>query len=178
MNSDKKNPAWSSAEGGCDCGFVRYRLDAKPMFVHCCHCRWCQRESGASFALNAIIESDRVLDLGGDPVMIETPSESGLGQQVARCPRCYVTVWSHYAGAGPVFKFIRVGTLDDPDRFPPDIHIFTASKQPWISLPAGVPAVPEYYDRTKYWPRESLERREALREHIEAYKQRLRSTRT
>ena len=178
MNSEQKHPAWLGAEGGCDCGFVRYRMEAKPMFVHCCHCRWCQRESGASFALNAMIESDRVLDLGGEPLMVETPSESGMGQKIARCPKCHVTVWSHYAGAGPVLKFIRVGTLDDPDQFPPDIHIFTASKQPWILLPPGVPAVPESYDREQYWPKESLERREVLREQIEAHQRRLRSART
>lgn len=178
MNSRDYQPAWSAAEGGCDCGFIRYRMEARPLFVHCCHCRWCQRESGASFALNAMIESDRVLQLGGDPLIIDTPSESGLGQQVARCPECCLAVWSHYAGAGPVLMFVRVGTLDDSDQFPPDIHIFTASKQPWISLPTGVPAVPGYYQREQYWPRESLARWEAIREPIEAHRRRLRSART
>ncbi len=153
-------------------------MEVQPMFVHCCHCRWCQRESGASFALNAMVESDRVLELGGEPMMVETPSESGKGQEIARCPKCHVTVWSHYAGAGRFLKFIRVGTLDDPDQFPPDIHIFTASKQPWISLPPDVPAVPEYYDRKQYWPKESLQRREALQEQIEAYQRRLRAAPT
>ena len=57
---------------------------------------------------------------------------------------------------------MRVGTLDEPDRLPPDIHIFTSSKQPWVVLPPGAAAVPEYYDRAKHWPKESLERREAL----------------
>lgn len=170
-----ENPAWTGAEGGCDCRSVRYRMEAKPLFVHCCHCRWCQRETGASFALNAMIESDRVRDLGGEPIIVETPSESGQGQRIARCPKCHVTVWSHYAGAGPAIKFIRVGTLDDPDQFPPDIHIYTASKQPWISLPPGVPAVTGYYDRNQHWPKESLERLETLREEIEAYRRGRRS---
>jgi hypothetical protein len=49
-------------EGGCDCRAVRYRMLSAPLFVHCCHCRWCQRESGASFALNAMIEADREHD--------------------------------------------------------------------------------------------------------------------
>jgi hypothetical protein len=149
-------------DGGCDCRAVRYRMVDRPLFVHCCHCRWCQRESGASFALNAMIESDRVLLLAGEPEMVPTPSNSGKGQKIARCPVCRVALWSHYAGAGDAVKFVRVGTLDEPDRLPPDIHIFTASKQPWVVIPPHMPAVPEYYDRNEYWPKESLERREAM----------------
>ena len=145
-------------DGGCDCREVRYRMQTKPLFVHCCHCRWCQRESGASFALNAMIETDR-LSVTGQVDLVQTPSESGKGQQIARCPKCRIALWSHYAGAGPVVSFVRVGTLDDPDALPPDIHIFTASKQPWVVIPPGMASVPEYYDREKYWPRESLERR-------------------
>ena len=156
-------------EGGCDCRTVRYRLQSSPLFVHCCHCRWCQRESGASFALNAMIEADRVTELGQPPELVQTPSASGAGQLIARCPQCKVAVWSHYAGAGPVLKFVRVGTLDDPDLLPPDIHIFTVSKQPWVVLPEGVPAVPEYYDREKYWPESSKARRRAILPLIEAY---------
>jgi len=151
-----------SAEGGCACGAVRYRMTSRPLFVHCCHCRWCQRESGASFALNAMIEADRVTLLGAEPEIVDTPSESGKGQEIARCPRCKIAVWSHYAGAGRSVCFVRVGTLDDPDRLPPDIHIFTSSKQPWVVLPRGTPAVKEYYDRDKYWPKASLKRRLAL----------------
>ena len=144
-------------------------METRPLFVHCCHCRWCQRETGASFALNAMIESDRVTLLSGEPEIVDTPSESGLGQKIARCPRCRIAVWSNYAGAGPFLKFVRVGTLDFPDHLPPEIHIFTASKQPWVVLPPGTPAVAEYYDREKYWPAESLERRKALLPQIEAY---------
>ncbi|RPI62061.1 MAG: hypothetical protein EHM50_04635, partial [Lysobacterales bacterium] len=125
------DPASFPAEGGCDCRAVRYRMLSAPLFVHCCHCRWCQRESGASFALNAMIEGDRVTELGQPPEMVQTPSASGSGQAIARCPTCRVAVWSNYAGAGPVVRFVRVGTLDDPDLLPPDIHIFTGSRQPW-----------------------------------------------
>lgn len=159
-------------EGGCDCRAVRYRMSSRPLFVHCCHCRWCQRESGASFALNAMIESDRVERLAGNPQLVHTPSESGLGQQIARCPHCRVAVWSHYAGSGPCVSFVRVGTLDEPDRLPPDVHIFTASKQPWVLLPPGTPAVPEYYDRNQLWPAESLQRREVLLPKIQAWQAR------
>ena len=148
--------------GGCTCRHVRYRLTSRPLFVHCCHCRWCQRETGAAFALNAMIEADRLQLLNGSVAMVDTPSLSGKGQRIARCPRCQVALWSHYAGAGEAISFVRVGTLDDPDAFPPDIHIFTASKQPWVVLPDGVPAVPEFYRRSEYWPAASLERRAAV----------------
>jgi hypothetical protein len=149
-------------DGGCTCREVRFRLLSKPLFVHCCHCRWCQRESGASFALNAMIEADRVLTLAGEPEVVLTPTLSGKGQKISRCPTCRVALWSTYSGAGDAVRFIRVGTLDMPDRLPPDIHIFTESKQPWVILPPGTPAVAQYYNRDKYWPADSLERRRIL----------------
>jgi hypothetical protein len=150
-------------EGGCDCRQVRYRLTSRPLFVHCCHCRWCQRETGTAFALNAMIEADRVELLAGQPEAVVTPSESGKGQKIWRCPDCRIALWSNYGGAGDAIRFVRVGTLDDPDALPPDIHIFTMSKQPWVVLPEGTPAVREYYQASRMWPQESLERRAALR---------------
>jgi hypothetical protein len=150
-------------DGGCTCGAVRYRMMTAPMFVHCCHCRWCQRETGASFALNAMIEADRVRLLEGEVEVVPTPSNSGKGQKISRCPHCSIAVWSNYSGAGDAVHFVRVGTLDEPDRLPPDIHIFTASKQPWIVIPPGTPAFEEYYDRGDYWPPESLARLATVR---------------
>lgn len=152
----------ASYEGGCTCRFVRYRLVSKPLFVHCCHCRWCQRETGASFALNALIESDRVHRVHGDVEIINTPTISGRGQKISRCPKCHIAVWSNYAGAGDAIRFVRVGTLDEPDRLPPDIHIYTSSKQPWVIIPRDMPSVPEYYRVSARWPKESLERLAAL----------------
>ena len=156
-------------EGGCDCRAVRYRMESAPLFVHCCHCRWCQRETGSAFALNAMIESDRVTSLGAEPDLVDTPSASGKGQQIARCPRYRIAVWSHYVGAGPFVRFVRVGTLDQPDRVPPDIHIFTASRQPWVVIPPGIPAVSEYYKRDDHWPAASIERGNAVRVKFKAY---------
>lgn len=145
-------------EGLCTCGTVRYQLTTKPLFVNCCHCRWCQRETGSAFALNAMIEADRVILLQGKPETINTPSNSGKGQKIVRCPICRIALWSNYAGAGEAIRFVRVGTLVNPDQLPPDIHIFTSSKQPWVILPPDVPAVEEYYSRKSYWPMESQER--------------------
>lgn len=156
------NERESVLEGGCTCGGVRYRMTSEPMFVHCCHCRWCQRETGASFALNALIEADRVTLLTGTPEVVDTPSSSGRGQRIARCPDCRVALWSNYGGRGDVVRFVRVGTLDDPDRLPPDIHIFTSSKHPWLVLGQGTLMVEEYYDLNECWPEESLARRRAV----------------
>jgi hypothetical protein len=152
-------------EGGCDCRHVRYRLKSRPLFVNCCHCRWCQRETGSAFVLNAMIEADRVELLASEPEVIDTPSNSGKGQLIARCPKCRIALWSNYGGFTAV-RFVRVGTLDNPDAFPPDIHIFTETKQPWVVLPPGVPVMTEYYDVKQYWPAASLERRRVLREKL------------
>ncbi|HEU4429933.1 MAG TPA: GFA family protein [Myxococcota bacterium] len=152
----------SILEGGCTCRAVRYRLLSAPLIVHCCHCTWCQRETGTAFALNALIETERVKLLGAAPRLIDTPSASGRGQQVARCPTCQVALWSHYAGAGAKASFVRVGTLDTPERCPPDVHIFTSTKQPWLALPAGARAFAEYYDMKTVWRPESLARRAAM----------------
>ena len=116
-----------------------------------------------------MIESDKVSNLGIEPEVIDTPSDSGGGQQIARCPTCRIAIWSHYSGSGPVLSFVRIGTLDNPDILPPDVHIFTESKQPWVLIPAGVPAFEKYYDREKQWPAESLLRRQALMPLIQAY---------
>ncbi|MEP6940682.1 MAG: GFA family protein [Rudaea sp.] len=148
--------------GGCGCGATRYRMLSEPMFVHCCHCTWCQRETGASFALNALIESTRVALLQGDVEVIDTPSNSGKGQRVTRCATCRIAVWSNYGGAGDVIRFVRVGTLDEAFRISPDIHIFTSSKQPWVLLSPDSPAVPEYYESREYWPAHSIARRAAV----------------
>lgn len=150
-------------EGGCTCRYVRYRMTARPMFVHCCHCRWCQRETGSAFVLNAMVEADAVQLLSGEVDVVDTPSYSGKGQKISRCPACRVALWSNYAEAGPGVRFVRVGTLDEPDRFPPDIHIYTQSRQPWFSIPPDSVQVPEFYDLKKQWPARSLERLMAAR---------------
>ncbi len=121
-----------------------------------------------------MIETHRLTQLGMAPQLVQTPTHSGKGQDIARCPICRIALWSHYSGAGPVLAFVRVGTLDDPDAFPPDIHIYTESKQPWVLLSGAVPALPAYYDREHYWSRESLERRRAILPQIEAHQAALR----
>src|SRR5690348_6969278 len=148
-------------EGGCACGSVRYALEDAPMFVHCCHCRDCQRQTGSAFVLNALIETDRLSLLKGDTISIRVPTDSGLPHHIFRCPSCQTAVWSEYGGRAQL-RFVRVGTLDDPAALKPDVHIYTRSKLPWVGLPEGLPAFPAYYDAKKLWPAESLARRRAL----------------
>jgi hypothetical protein len=146
--------------GGCACGALRYRLASAPMFVHCCHCLDCQRQTGSAFAINALLEADRVLVSGGEPQRVSMPTDSGRPHHVARCPACQTALWSEYGGRAEV-RFVRVGTLDEPAALRPDVHIYTRSRVPWVTLPPEVPAFDAYYDAKTLWPAASLERRRA-----------------
>lgn len=148
-------------EGGCACGEVRYRLASEPLFVHCCHCLNCQRQTGSAFVVNVLIEADRVELLSGEPVPVAVPRSGGKKQRIWRCPTCQVAVYSQYTS--PRIRFVRAGTLDDPASVEPDVHIYMRSKLPWVVLPDGVPAFRTYYDTEKLWPAASLQRLAALR---------------
>ena len=147
-------------EGGCSCGAVRYRLTSDPLFVHCCHCLNCQRQTGSAFVINLLIETDRVEWLGDMPQPIDVPRDDGSTQRIFRCPSCQVAVYSHYGHPG--VSFVRGGTLDQPSSVTPDVHIFTRSKLSWVALPESTPAFHVYYDSKKLWPAESLERLTAV----------------
>jgi hypothetical protein len=153
--------AAATREGRCACGAVRYRLHGEPMFVHCCHCLDCQRQTGSAFVLNALIETDRIELLQGAPHAIAVPTDSGRPHRIFRCPKCQTALWSEYGGVAGL-RFARVGTLDEPSSVAPTVHIYARSKQPWVRLPDGVPAFEAYYDAKKLWPVESLARRRAI----------------
>lgn len=148
-------------DGGCACDGIRYRLRMPPMFVHCCHCQDCQRQTGSAFVLNAITETDRIELLRGNPEPVAVPTDSGRSHDIYRCPVCRVALWSDY-GKRPNLRFLRVGTLDDAAAVQPDVHIFTRSKVPWVRLPEDARAFDIYYDMKAEWPPESLKRREAI----------------
>ena len=148
-------------EGGCACGAVRYRLTSDPLFVHCCHCLNCQRQTGSAFVINVLIEADRVELLAGVPHMVGVPRDDDKTQEIWRCPSCQIAVYSQYTSAR--VRFVRAGTLDDPAAVAPDVHIFTRSKLPWVTLPESVPAFDVYYETQKLWPPASLERLETLK---------------
>ena len=147
-------------EGGCACGSVRYRLRSAPLFIHCCHCLNCQRQTGSAFVINLMIEADRVALLAGVPQPVEVPRDDGSAQRIFRCPDCQVAVFSEYGR--PEVRYVRAGTLDQPLGVTPDVHIFTRSKVSWITIPESAPAFEVYYDRKSLWPAESLERLDAI----------------
>jgi hypothetical protein len=146
-------------EGGCSCGAVRYRLTAEPLIVHCCHCLNCQRQTGSAFVINLLLESGR-LEVSGDVRPVDVPREDSRPQRIFRCPECEVAVFSEYGS--PAVKFVRGGALDDPTSIEPDVHIYTRSKLPWVTLPEGVPAFEAFYELDEFWPAESLARLKAL----------------
>lgn len=147
-------------DGRCTCGQVHYQVASEPMIVHCCHCRGCQKNSGSAFALNALFESELVNLISGEIEEVAVPTPSGKGQIITRCAACKVAVWSNYymRGLHKRIRFIRVGTLDEPDKLPPDVHIFTSSKQPWVIVPENDRQVEEYYQYKETWSPDSLER--------------------
>ena len=146
--------------GGCACGALRYRLDSEPMFVHCCHCLNCQRQTGSAFVINLIIEREQVALLAGTPRAVDVPRDDGSVQRVFRCGDCQVAVFSQYGH--PDVRFVRGGTLDDPTDLTPDVHIFTRSKVKWVAIPEGTPAFAVYYDTNQLWPAASLKRLAAV----------------
>ena len=151
----------SELSGRCSCAAVTYRLTSPPMFVHCCHCLDCQRQTGSAFVLNALIEADRVEILSGETQPCPQPTDSGRPHLIHRCPTCGSAMWSTYGGLTAI-RFVRVGTLEVPSAVQPDVHIYTRSKQPWVALPEGVPAFEAYYSSRNVWPAESLARRKAV----------------
>lgn len=144
--------------GACTCGAIEYELLESFLYVHCCHCTWCQRETGSGFAVNGLIETKYVKLLRGNPKRITVPTGSGQGQDLMVCEACGTTLWTHYAAARDAIAFVKVGTLREAGSIEPDIHIFTSSKLPWVVLPDGANAVPEYYRRSAHWPPEHVER--------------------
>jgi hypothetical protein len=149
------------AEGGCSCGAVRYRLTAEPLFVHCCHCLNCQRQTGSAFVINILVEEEHVELVAGEPHAVDVPRDDGSVHRIFRCPRCEVALFSTYTA--PDVRFVRAGTLDDPAAVRPDVHIYTRSKLPWVTLPDSVPAFEAFYDLDELWPQASLERVALLR---------------
>ena len=146
--------------GSCSCGEVTYHLSSGPMFVHCCHCHDCQTLSGSAYLLNALIETDRV-NVEGALVDVHLSTPSGHGKIVRRCTACKDAIYSHYLIRGKSVAFLRVGTLDEPSLCPPDVQIFTESKQSWVPLSTDIPAFEAFYDFKDLWPEESWSRMQA-----------------
>ena len=148
-------------EGGCACGEVRYRLASVPMFVNCCHCTECRRQTGSAFVINGVIETSRIDVVSGQPKAVAVPTGSGRPHDIYRCPTCRIALWSDY-GRRPALRFVRIATLDNPAALPPNAQIFTRSKLPWVKLSQDIPAFDIFYDMEALWPPDSLARRRAV----------------
>jgi hypothetical protein len=150
-------------DGGCACGQVRYRMTERPLFVHCCHCTRCQRETGGPFAHHVMIEFSHWAVTAGEPEFVLVPTDSGGKHWVARCPTCRTALWNEHGSRTAITRYVRVGTFDAPNAFPPRAHIYVRSKQEWVRLDDAVPAFRSHYDAGKVWPADSLARYEAAR---------------
>ena len=143
--------------GGCACGAIRYQLTERPLIVHACHCRDCQRITGSAFVINLWIEKEFV-QASGRPKSFRLTGGTGKSHDVFFCERCGAYLWSFYHAAPGEALFVRAGTLDQPEKIKPDVHIFTRSKLPWLRLPNDVPAFETFYKIDQVWPAASRER--------------------
>lgn len=194
------NPLAFPMEGGCCCGYIRYRLERDPMAVHCCHCTSCQRETGSAFGINVIIEATNLTLLPPAPAAVpahpgapdtfpragpsapspskqeliraQIPQESGEAQNVTHCPKCFIAVWTEYS-CGPAIKFVRQGTLDRAWLLQPDLHLYVRSKREFVTIADVTVQFQEFYDRTKVWRPESLERWDRVMPEIKKYRESL-----
>lgn len=123
----------------------------------------------------------------GEPIAPKTvlvPSESGKGQSMSRCPRCFTCVWSNYSGNGPLARAVRVGTLDEPWKVMPDVHIYTESKHPAVILPEDGAEIDDgnggkkkvrlfkrFYPVPEIWSKESLARMGEIKDEVAAWKE-------
>ncbi|MEX0306331.1 MAG: GFA family protein [Ruegeria sp.] len=157
MGSDDTN----KYTGSCGCGQLTYQLSSEPLFVHCCHCRECQKQTGSAYVLNAIIETDRV-KWTGEATKHTLATPSGKGQRITRCALCGTAVFSDYLVRLGKLRYIRVGTLDNPDLCPPDAQIFTSSKQSWVPLNPDILSFENFYEFKEVWSKAAYERLNAV----------------
>ncbi len=143
--------------GGCACGAIRYKLGAPPLIVHACHCHDCQRITGSAFVINLWIEREFV-EAGVAPNSFRLTAGTGKPHDVFFCEKCGAYLWSFYHAAPGDALFVRAGTLDQPEKVKPDVHIFTRSKLPWLRLPKDVPAFETFYKIDEVWSPASKER--------------------
>jgi hypothetical protein len=143
--------------GGCVCGAIRYKLKERPLIVHACHCRDCQRITGSAFVINMWIER-KLVEVNDTPKSFRLIAGTGKPHDVFFCEKCGTYVWSFYHAAPGDCLFVRAGTLDQPEQVTPDVHIFTRSKLPWLPLPKSLLAFETFYKIDQIWPAESKER--------------------
>ena len=122
--------------GRCLCGACRYELSGDPIIVAHCHCRDCQRLSGAGHSTGAMYaEAD--ITLFGDPAAFALTSDSGATVTRLFCGACGSPLFGKNS-AMPGLMTATLGTLDDPDQLTPQVAIFTRSRRRWDGIDADV----------------------------------------
>lgn len=128
-----------SREGGCQCGHVRYRIDAEPTALAVCHCTDCQQQSGSAFGMTLVVPADGFTITRGELESFVKVADSGNRGHCFFCPKCGGRIYN----APELLKEsvnVKPGTLDDRGFLAPIVHVWTASKQPWVEIPDGVPS--------------------------------------
>jgi hypothetical protein len=121
-------------DGGCGCGQVRYKINApQPPVVYACHCTNCQTQSGSAFALLMPV-FDAMLSINGDLISGGVILPSGAISTVSSCPKCLMRIYTQN-GNRPGMVSIRAGTLDASKDVVPKFHLWTDSRQSWVSIP-------------------------------------------
>ncbi len=125
-------------EGGCFCGFVRYRAGDSPSDQTNCHCSICRRTSGAPFVAWFTVPQSDFFFASGTPTNLQS-SEHGTR---TFCPRCGTPLtFQSTHSEGEVD--ITTCSLDDPERLPPKDHTQTSSRLSWVRLDDQLPLFPE-----------------------------------
>lgn len=128
-------------EGGCQCGAVRYRITASPLAVYNCHCRDCQRHSGATHSMSMPIVREHFEHLGGQVTAFDKAADSGRTVRILGCAICGTKVWNEPL-ASPGMLVVKPGTLDDPSWAVPVGNIWTASALPYAPIDWALPHFP------------------------------------
>ena len=145
-----------SLTGGCICGQVKYQIIDKPLFTQACYCKDCKVLTGSSYVVNSsILENTLIVE--GEVSSTELKAGSGASYKTYFCTKCGTYVYADYDSAVGRLT-VRTKTLDNSEKFPPQVHIFTKDKDPWLNLSEDVICFKEMYDQKKTWPEESLNR--------------------
>ena len=145
-----------SLTGGCICGQVKYQIIDKPLFTQACHCKDCKVLTGSSYVVNSsILENTLIVE--GEVSSTELKAGSGASYKTYFCTKCGNYVYADYDSAVGRLT-VRTKTLDNSEKFPPQVHIFTKDKDPWLNLSEDVICFKEMYDQKKTWPEDSLNR--------------------
>ncbi len=147
----------NTRQGGCACSAVRYEISDDPLFVHACYCTDCQRRSGAAFGLTMVLVENQLRLVKGEPLSHDQVADSGKIKTQFFCPECGTMLWGR-SGSRPGAVSLFPGTLDDTSWFRPAAHIWTRSKQAWVSFADSAPAFETVYDPAVIWPKASLAR--------------------